>query len=180
MSKTIPFQTIQFSISTLFCSIWLIDRTLSGATTLDQNEPRSSGNEGVFPTPQSSSITGTSPWDCFVSYPGHSSGGGLTPLQRCSQCILQSQLTGQVDLMSLAQRMHFLQNMFLMTATALVSVITHYHINGLHLFRDTLYMPQSSMYQNIGKLLTHPKDVLGSIKSSCLISSIFSLDLNTT
>ena len=32
-----------------------------------------------------------------MSYPGHSlgEGGGLIPLQRCSQCILQPQLTGQ-------------------------------------------------------------------------------------
>ena len=30
-----------------------------------------------------------------MSYPGHSLGGGLTPLQRCSQCILQPQPTGQ-------------------------------------------------------------------------------------
>ena len=30
-----------------------------------------------------------------MSYPGHSFGGGLTPLQRCSQCILQPQPTGQ-------------------------------------------------------------------------------------
>ena len=30
-----------------------------------------------------------------MSYPGHSLGGGLTPLQRCSQCILQPQLTEQ-------------------------------------------------------------------------------------
>ena len=32
--KTILFQAIQFSISTQFSSIWPIDRTLSGATTL--------------------------------------------------------------------------------------------------------------------------------------------------
>ena len=30
-----------------------------------------------------------------MSYRGHSLGGGLTPLQRCSQCILQPKLTGQ-------------------------------------------------------------------------------------
>ena len=34
--KTVLFQTIQFSISTQFSSVWPIDRTLSGATTLDQ------------------------------------------------------------------------------------------------------------------------------------------------
>ena len=39
---------------------------------------RPNGNEGVLRIPQSSSITGTSPLDCLVSYPGHSL-GGLTP-----------------------------------------------------------------------------------------------------
>ena len=41
---------------------------------------------------QSPSITGTSPPDCLVSYPRHSLGGGLTPLQRCSRSIQQPQL----------------------------------------------------------------------------------------
>ena len=41
--------------------------------------------------------------------------------------------------MSLAQRMHFLLDVFEMTAITLVSVINHYHINGLHLFWDNLY-----------------------------------------
>ena len=36
--------------------------------------------------------------------------------------------------MSLAQRMHFLQDVFKMTAIALISVISHYHINGMPLF----------------------------------------------
>ena len=45
-----------------------------------------------------------------------------------------------IDLMSLAKRMHFLHDMFQMTAIALVSVINHYHINGLHLFWDTLHI----------------------------------------
>ena len=67
--------------------------TLSGATTLGQSEPESNGNEAVLQIPQSSSITGTSPSDCFVSYPEHSlrRGVGLTPQQRCSRCILQPQ-----------------------------------------------------------------------------------------
>ena len=38
------------------------------------------------------------------------------------------------NLMSLAQRINFLQDMFRITATALVSVINHCHINELHLF----------------------------------------------
>ena len=50
--------------------IWPIDRTLSGATTLDQSEPGSDGNDGVLRIPQSSSITGASPLDCLMSYPG--------------------------------------------------------------------------------------------------------------
>ena len=60
-----------------------------------QSGPKSNGNEGVPRITQSSSITGTSPSGCLVSYPGHSLGGGLTPLQRCSRCILQPQSTGQ-------------------------------------------------------------------------------------
>ena len=57
--------------------------------------PKSNGNEGVLCIPQSSSITETSPSDCLVSYTGHSLGRGLNPLQKCCQCILQPQLTGQ-------------------------------------------------------------------------------------
>ena len=49
-----------------------IDRTLSNATTLGQSGTGSNGNEGVLCIPQSSSITGTSPPDCLVSYLGHS------------------------------------------------------------------------------------------------------------
>ena len=61
--KTALFQTIQFSISMQFSSIWLIDRTLSGAITLAQRGPRSDGNDGVPHIPQNSNITGTSPSD---------------------------------------------------------------------------------------------------------------------
>ena len=38
--------------------------------------------------------------------------------------------------MSIAQRMHFLPGVFQMTTITLVSVINHYHINGLQLFWD--------------------------------------------
>ena len=79
--KTVLFKIIQFSISTQFSSIWLIDRTLSGVTTLGQSWPGSDGNKGVFHIPQSSSITGTLLSDCFVSYPGPSFRGVL-PLCR--------------------------------------------------------------------------------------------------
>ena len=63
---------MQFSISIQFNSIWPTDRTLSGATTSGQSELWSDTNEGILYIPQSSSITGTLPSDCFVSYTGHS------------------------------------------------------------------------------------------------------------
>ena len=55
-------------------SFWSIHRTLSGAITLGQSGPGSDGNKGVLFILQSSSIPGTSPSDCLVSYPGHSLG----------------------------------------------------------------------------------------------------------
>ena len=45
-----------------------------------------------------------------------------------------------IDLMFLAQRMHFWLDVFQITAVVVVSVINHYHINRLHLFCDTLYL----------------------------------------
>ena len=69
------FQAIQFSMSTQFSSILPIDRTLSGSTIPSQSGFGSDGNEGVLCIPQSSDITGTSPSDCLVSYPGHLLGG---------------------------------------------------------------------------------------------------------
>ena len=74
-------------------SIWPIDKTLSGATTLCQSGPGCDGNEEVLCIPQSFCITGASSSDCLVSYPGHSLWWGLSPLQRCSRCILQPQPT---------------------------------------------------------------------------------------
>ena len=59
----------------LDASIWPIDMTLSGANTRGQSEPGSDVNKGVLCIPQSSSITGTSPSDCLVPYPGHPSVG---------------------------------------------------------------------------------------------------------
>ena len=51
---------------------------LSGAPTPGQSGLGSDGNEGVLRIPQSSSIAGTSPSDCLVSYPGHLLGGGVS------------------------------------------------------------------------------------------------------
>ena len=70
-------KTVQFSMNTQFkCKnsklsklqlsyIWLIDRTLSAATTPGQSGPGSNGNEGVFHIPQSSRNIGTSSSDCI-------------------------------------------------------------------------------------------------------------------
>ena len=55
-------------MSTQFISIGPIDRTLSGATTPGQSRPGRDDSQGVFCIPQSSSITGTSPLDCFLIY----------------------------------------------------------------------------------------------------------------
>ena len=74
MSKTVLFQTIQFSISTQFSFISPIDKTLSGATTPGQSGPGSDGNEQILCIPQHSIITGKSPSNWLVSYPGLSFG----------------------------------------------------------------------------------------------------------
>ena len=90
----------QFSVALVIClhsflvsnsSIWSIDRTLSGATTLGQSGPGSNVNEVVLHIPQSSSIIGSSPSDCLVLYPGHLLVGSLllcrdaiSVLNRCS------------------------------------------------------------------------------------------------
>ena len=47
----------------IVCSIWLRDRTLTGATTPGLSGHRSNGNQGVLSILQSSSITGASPSD---------------------------------------------------------------------------------------------------------------------
>ena len=72
--KTVLFQTIQFSISTLFISLLPIDKTLLGATTPGQSWPGSDGKKGLSHIPQSSSITRAFPLDCLVSYTRHSLG----------------------------------------------------------------------------------------------------------
>ena len=75
-------------------SIKLMDRTLSGSTIPGQSAAGSNGNEEELCFPQISRISVASS-DCLVSYPGHVR-GCLTSLQRCSQCILQTQPSGLV------------------------------------------------------------------------------------
>ena len=53
-------------------SIWLIHGSLSGATIPGQSGSRSDDNEGVLRFLQSYRITGASPLDGLMSYPGHS------------------------------------------------------------------------------------------------------------
>ena len=62
------FQTIQFSISTQFSSIWPITRAILGTTNLGHSGSGSYGNDRVLRIPQSSSITGTSPSDSSVIF----------------------------------------------------------------------------------------------------------------
>ena len=57
-------QTVLISNS----SIWLIDRTLSGATTPGPSGPKTNGNEMVLHIPQNSK-TEASRSDYFISYP---------------------------------------------------------------------------------------------------------------
>ena len=91
--KTDLFQTIQFSISTQFSSIWPLNRILPGATTSRHSEPGSGGNEGLLRIPQSSCITEALQWNCLMSYLGHSLDESYLQ-QKCSQCILQPQPPG--------------------------------------------------------------------------------------
>ena len=49
-----------------------MDRTQLVAINPGQSEPESDSNEGVLRSPKISSITGTPPLDCLVSYTGHS------------------------------------------------------------------------------------------------------------
>ena len=77
------------------CSIWLIYRTLQGATTPGQGGPGSDGNEGVLRILQSTIITGTSLSDYLMSYPGHSFGGGVLCL--CREAIRVFYSPSQLD-----------------------------------------------------------------------------------
>ena len=101
--QTVLSTTNGFNTSHLFApslkwsnsTTWLLNRILSGATTSSQSRPENNGNERILHLPQISKA-GALPSDGLMSYPGHSLWwwGGLTPLQRCSQCILQPQPTG--------------------------------------------------------------------------------------
>ena len=67
------------------------------------------------------------------------------------------------NLMSLAQMMHFLQDVFKMNVIALTSVINHYHINGWHLFWVTLYKEKTF------RLINPTKRELGRINKNVFV-----------
>ena len=81
--------------------------------------------------------------------------------------------------MSLAQRMHLLLDVFQMTAIALVSVINHYHINGLHLFWDTLYLKFLSYFNSTKGVLWYLHFTLGCFVRESFIASGFCQDAAT-
>ena len=54
--KTVLFQLIHFSVGMHFSSIWLIDWTLSSATTLGVSGPGSDGNEGILLIPKPTAL----------------------------------------------------------------------------------------------------------------------------
>ena len=56
MSKAVLLQVIQFSISTQFSSIGLIDRTLSDATTPGHSEHWNNDNEGCSTFPKAPAL----------------------------------------------------------------------------------------------------------------------------
>ena len=65
-----------------------LDGTLINIITPGQSGPGYDDYEGVLRIPQSFSITGASPSDCLVTYPGQSFGGrSLTPCQISYCCV---------------------------------------------------------------------------------------------
>ena len=61
------------------CSIWPINKTLLGVTTLGESGPMSGVNEEILRIPQSSSITEALTLDGLVSDLGYSLRGGSYP-----------------------------------------------------------------------------------------------------
>ena len=80
-------------ISTQFSSIWPIDRTLSGTTTLGQSGPGSDGNERVLRI--SPKLQHYSNLTIRLSYPGHSLGGSYPSAEK-QLMYSTTQLTGQM------------------------------------------------------------------------------------
>ena len=81
-------------------SIWPINRTLLSTAILGQTERGSNGNEGVLNISQISKAGGSTS-NYLLSYSLYSLERGLTTLQRCRRCILQSSWLGYRDSVSL-------------------------------------------------------------------------------
>ena len=94
ISKTGLLQTIHFNISTLFSSVWPIDKTLSGATTPGRVDLGVMAMKGTSYSAKLQDYWGLT-IRLFRVISGYSL-GCLAPLQRRSQCILPNPLpTGQ-------------------------------------------------------------------------------------
>ena len=92
ITKTVLFQTIQFSMITQFSSIWPKDRTLSGATTPGQCGPETDGNKWVHRNPRKLQHY----WNLTIRLFSVIFSTLVTLLQR-SRSILQPQPTGSLD-----------------------------------------------------------------------------------
>ena len=76
--------------------------------------------------------------------------------------------------MSLAQRMYFLQDVFILSTIALVSVIDNYHINGLHYSKTpctTCYTGSSSIANQIDTTVSMAKTVLPLLAPSTALAT---------
>ena len=117
-----------------------IDKTRFGATTPGKRGPGSDDNEGILCITPNSSITGTSPPDCLMSYPGHLLSGGLTPRKRSSRCNLQPQITGlsgsEFDLTRNLRLANSTTRVQILDYTDLISHIVNNLNKGMHLSID--------------------------------------------
>ena len=81
--QKVLFQTIQFSISTQFNSIWSKDRTLSDVTTPDQSGPGSYGNKRISASPKALALL--EPHHQIVKYPIQDTHWGV--LLHCGEAV---------------------------------------------------------------------------------------------
>ena len=130
MSKTVLFQTIKFSITTVFvCTQWngktvnfkqlslalvnslvLFDPKIGPSQVLplrDRVDWRKEGNEGVLCILQISRITEASPSDWLASYRDPHLGKSAEMQSICIDYILQSQLIGQKSVRSCLDPIHW-------------------------------------------------------------------------
>ena len=84
------------------CSIWPIDRTLSGATTPGQGGPEAKAMKGYSTFPKSPRME-----PCHQIVYCHIQ-DTLSSLQRCIRCILQPQVTGLMQFRVISRTPHFL------------------------------------------------------------------------